>query len=326
MDNNNNNMISFLKNNNLDCYIIGHLNPDFDSIGSSFSILQILHKLNKNAYVLLDDNGKKLLEKCKKTEFFKYVKTEKEIDGNYVAILVDSSSIDRAGMFKDVYENASFKINIDHHNHNSIVANYKFVNEKASANCENIFNIFSPYNLIDKEIAEFLFMGIVTDTKCFSIPLDNQIFSIAHTLSSYGIKTNEIIRNVYLSKKISDVKVLDEAIKTLEKRNIHFVTLDMTKQPFKDLTHNQVGNIVTNNLTSYEGIDIVAVILAYEDKTVVEFRSTSEENNVDEIAVKLGGGGHKAASGCTVYIKPEEVKQIIDNYFENKFKEENYEL
>lgn len=312
-----------LKNIDNDVFIMGHINPDFDSIGSSVSLFLALKKLGKRAHILLDDNGIRLLRVCHREDLIPYVETTISAK-NYSAIFVDGNTLDRIGVFKNVFSNAVTKFNIDHHEKNNILCDYKFVDEKASANCENVFFILRKLGLLDKEIAEFLFMGIVTDTNCFSIELDENTFTIANELRKYGISTSKIIKDVYSLKTLKSLKIQDKAMSLLEKGAIYYIVMDMQDNDFKDLSHNEIVSMVSNPSISYDGIDVIAVMQKFNDKTVIEFRSASEDTPVDEIARMLGGGGHKSASGCTILSNDiNGIKRKIDNYFECKLSNNN---
>ena len=41
--------------NSSNVFIVGHNNPDFDSIGSAIGLARIVKEYNKNAYIVVDD-------------------------------------------------------------------------------------------------------------------------------------------------------------------------------------------------------------------------------------------------------------------------------
>ena len=123
---------------NIPIYIAGHIIPDQDSISSSMALALILKKYNKNVYVLLEDKDKSILDWKKDYSLIK----NKIKDDNYAFIALDVNDVKRLGIYKEGYENASIKINIDHHQGNDMNADYTISSTSLSSTCEIIYNLF----------------------------------------------------------------------------------------------------------------------------------------------------------------------------------------
>ena len=75
--------------------ISGHINPDYDSIGSSFGLAIGLQKLGYKAFVLLEEVHFDMLNQINKQEHFNIVADINNLPQDYVFFGVDCSSSDR---------------------------------------------------------------------------------------------------------------------------------------------------------------------------------------------------------------------------------------
>ncbi|TAH59562.1 MAG: bifunctional oligoribonuclease/PAP phosphatase NrnA, partial [Gottschalkiaceae bacterium] len=144
--------------------ILSHIAPDGDSIGSSLALFNALIKHGKNAKFVLDDVV---------PEIYKFLAGADEVEkpsNNYdydVVIVLDSGDIGRLGKSAK-YLNKKSIINIDHHISNTSFGTHNMIDSNAAATAEIVYNIIRALGIdIDKDIAECLYTGIVTDTGQF---------------------------------------------------------------------------------------------------------------------------------------------------------------
>ena len=144
--------------------ISGHIRPDGDCVGVCLSLQMYLRKLLPEAEVTV------YLQKP--SEEFSYLKGYDEIqtecpeqDPFDVYFALDCSP-DRLGDAEKYFQNAKKKINIDHHISNSGCGDVNLVRPEVGSACEVLYHIMDA-ELIDKDIAEALYTGIIHDTGVF---------------------------------------------------------------------------------------------------------------------------------------------------------------
>ena len=137
--------------------IIYHIRPDGDCIGSAYALALSFHSIGKKCMV----TGEYPVPDAHITITSKFLSDD--ID-NPVNIAIDSGSPDRLGIF----ENEQYTFCIDHHLDNSVIADYKYIEEDAGACSEIILKLIKLMGVtVTKDIADLLYMALVTDTMCF---------------------------------------------------------------------------------------------------------------------------------------------------------------
>ena len=107
--------------------ITAHVNPDGDAVGAGLALLGGIEKLNKDCDVrfILQDKIPDRVKFLKLSDKAELYDSKKEYDFD-LAICVDSATIERTGVMKDLIKD-SYIINIDHHISNPEYANLNYV-------------------------------------------------------------------------------------------------------------------------------------------------------------------------------------------------------
>lgn len=298
--------------------ISGHINPDYDSIGSSFGLAIGLQKLGYKAFVLLEEVHFDMLNQINKQEHFNIVADINNLPQDYVFFGVDSSSPDRFDIFEPVYQKAKYRLIIDHHPHNLLEADAKYVDTKAGAAAELVYEVLKKLGLkIDTEIADFLYTAIINDTLLFSVALRPKTLQIATNLLKTGVDYKYFIKSTCNNNSIFDMKILLELINKIQFDEIHFIVVNEKIQnnvDYADYIQKFAGTI--SNLNDIERI---AFLTVREQTIKVSFRGKAY--NIDKLSQIFGGGGHRNACGFTynssdVEMCKEEIKDFIRKYCE----------
>ena len=307
-------------------YIIGHLNSDYDSICSSLCLAHALNKMGKKAKVYFTKEAFVLLNRINIGKLKDVIETDTNIQNPYSAILVDMNTTARAGVYEHLFLNANTKINIDHHDNNNIVANFKFVDEKAGANCENVYKIIKEFEKIknikitNNKISNLLALGIITDTSDI-VKSSNlaQTQQIVNELKEYGVNFEKLAKKYYYSLTPFQKELYKIVVKS--KKTEDFITMFYvdTRKLKEEFIHHDFVFVLTELMKHNENT-ITIFEQEYDGFSIWEFRSEDVKNYpVNEIAVMLGGGGHKNASGATIKNKTsQEVMETFLNYFKKE--------
>lgn len=291
--------------------IAGHENADMDSIGSSLAMAYFLNNLGKkDISVLLAEKDMYKIDWFGNEKFI----TNNTQKCNYVFIMVDLNRTDRLGEFESYFDNATLTINIDHHEDNKKQSNYIVEDVEISSTCEMIFNLFSCFDCkIDKNIAELLYAGILTDTSGFSQRLTPKTLSIAATLLEYGIDYQNITKKTFLERTMPEVKALSKILNNINYDVFHYIIMDRKDPVFRELEYSLLFKKMSPILKNIEGIKVVGIFLIDNNEVFGEFKS-NVDIDLAKIAKDLGGGGHKKSAGFRSSLPLEEILKISKKY------------
>ncbi len=310
-------IIKVLNEINLPIYITGHKNPDFDSISSCLALATYLNSLNKSVNVLLKKEDENIVFN---KDDLKFIKNEVNAK-NYCLIILDLNEISRLGQFDKEFNNASLTINIDHHMGNATKANYVFSKPKISSTCEIIYNIIYISNkklLEDKNLCQNIYLGIMTDTNCFTRRLTNKTLFIAQKLINKGVNYFYLNQQTLWKRSKSELQAVGELCsKIQENRFFKYVIVDKSIPPFKDLDLNSLTKKVAEDLRRLEYLDIFVFIVLKEKNFITGKIMTNNCEIADKLASLLGGGGHKKEAGFTCNFTVSQILEKLSTYFTN---------
>ncbi|MBC8321896.1 MAG: bifunctional oligoribonuclease/PAP phosphatase NrnA [Bacteroidetes bacterium] len=321
-----NNEISELKlllNQKKKIVITSHTNPDGDAIGSSLAMYHYLTKLgntvnivlpNKfpNYYNWLTDSDKILIYE-KQSKLSQKLLVEAEI-----IFSLDYNAISRLGALTEIVLGTSAKrILIDHHIDPEI-ENFDYCHStvETSSTGELIYDFITKAGdekLIDKNIAEAIYTGIVTDTGSFSFSCNRpETYLITSKLISHGVNAEKIHKLIYDTYSENRLRLLGYAIsnRMVVWEELHTALIYLTKSDLKKYNY-KVGDTegVVNYPLSMEKINMSVLITERDNKLRLSFRSKGDFS-VNELAkAHFNGGGHKNAAGGKT---SETIDELID--------------
>ncbi|MBA5850456.1 bifunctional oligoribonuclease/PAP phosphatase NrnA [Clostridium sp. cel8] len=279
-----------------------HKSPDGDSIGSALALFQGLSSKGKEVSILSTEEI---------PEDFKFLPGSLNIDPEKFevesktecVIVLDCGDKKRINANLN-FENRNYKIiNIDHHVTNEKYGDINYIDTKAAAMSEIIYDILIELNVeINKDIAKCLYTSLITDTGSFKYSSTSErTHRIAGKLISTGFDFTGVHRIVFDNKKIENIKLLGRAIDNMKIIDDKICVIKITKSMIDDISKDQdidTHDIVNTGL-EIETVEVSVLLKESEDKIKVSLRS---KNYVDvrKIAEKFGGGGHIRAAGLQV--------------------------
>ncbi len=279
--------------------ITTHVRPDGDGVGSSLGLCWLLRSLGKTAEVLVRDGVPVSYRDLPGADEIREVS---EIDRDYDAIFViECSDIDRPcikGLEKQ------FTVNIDHHATSEHFGTINWIDATASAVGEMIYNLCKAIGgRVTKEIAECVYMALVTDTGSFHFPnTTDRTLKVASELIKVGVKPAQISEAVYNSYPWSRIELMRQVLNTVRRDQTGRVawmrqTLEMRVD--SGMTDGDNNGFVNIPLAAKEVVASVYMREVEPNFYRVSLRSKGNVN-VARVAEKFGGGGHKNAAGCRV--------------------------
>ncbi|MEZ5425877.1 MAG: bifunctional oligoribonuclease/PAP phosphatase NrnA [Pyrinomonadaceae bacterium] len=296
--------------------ITTHVRPDGDGIGSSLGLCWLLRSLGKKAEVILRDDIPFSYQGLPGADEIKKVA---EINGSYDAVFViECSDIGRPGIRN--LEN-QLVVNIDHHSTCEHFGTINWIDSTASAVGEMIYNLCKAIGgRVTKEIAECVYLALVTDTGSFHFPnTTERTLKVASELVKVGVKPARISETVYSSYSWSRIELMRQVLSTVkrdETGRLAWMRQSMAMARDAEAVDGDNNGFVNIPLSAREIVAVVYMREVQPNAYRVSLRSKGEIN-VARVAEQFGGGGHKNAAGCRVEGDWDECeKQIVEAMLE----------
>lgn len=285
--------------------ILMHKSPDGDAVGSGYALCMALRSIGKKADTLCGDPIPDIYG------YFTELAPNEGFEPEYI-ISVDlaSSSLlsGKAVEYKDRVD-----LCIDHHGSNTGYARYGYVDGKVSSCAEIIKYLLDELKIeITKDIANAVFTGICTDTGCFKYSsVSPDTHRVAAELMEKGADSGYICYMMFDNKSKSKISLEKMVLDTLEfycgdKIAFVAVTAEMIqKTGAQECDLDGIPSIPRQ-------IEGVKIGITMKEKPGGEYRfsvRTSEDVDASEICGHFGGGGHRAAAGCSIH-KPMETAKM----------------
>ncbi|MBK8304223.1 MAG: bifunctional oligoribonuclease/PAP phosphatase NrnA [Chloracidobacterium sp.] len=279
--------------------ITTHIKPDGDGVGSSLGLCWLLRSLGKEAEVMVRGDVPPAYHNLPGADEILDVSS---VNGKYDAIFViECSDVDRPGIEG---LDKQFTVNIDHHSTSEHFGTINWIDSTASAVGEMIYNLCKAIGgRITKEIAECVYMALVTDTGSFHFPnTSDRTLKVASELIKAGARPAKIGEAVYNNYPWSRIELMRQVLVTVkrdESGTIASLRQTLEMQDSAGAIDGDNNGFVNIPLAAK---DVVAVVYMRE-VAVGKYRCSLRSKgdiNVAKVAEKFGGGGHKNASGLGI--------------------------
>ncbi len=295
-----------------DFLVTSHYNPDGDAIGSICAMGHILALLGKK-FSLYNPSGL--------PDRYDYVNLPGPITNSLPKIMpkwtivLDCGAADRMGESLLARKDETQFINIDHHlgNDNFGIENWVAVREPAVGSMIALLAKAMGIPL-KGPLAECIYLAVSTDTGFFTYGSTTpESLELAAEMLRGGLDIARM--NMVITKQWSEnrmrlwTEVMSDVELYLDKQvAMAAVTKDMFKRT--GTTSDDTENII-NFIRRLRSVR-VAAILREEAPGQYKFSLRSYgDDNVQEIAARFGGGGHRNASGGTIEASLEDAKMML---------------
>jgi bifunctional oligoribonuclease and PAP phosphatase NrnA len=287
--------------------LVPHPNPDGDALGSVTAFVQYLRSINKPHITYCATPSTPKLSFLPHSQNITNDFNEVKKTNPDLIIIFDSGDLRYAGIDEHVKSlvPAPTIINIDHHNTNEHYGTYNMVIPTASSTTEILYHFFRFNNIsLNKEIANCLLTGLMTDTDNFSNGATSaKSLAIASKLIHLGADTNLIKHWIFKDLSLNALKLWGMVLSRLDhdkKTDIvhtYLLQTDLNKYNVSDDETEGIANFM-NSLSDGKA----TLVLKEIEGNMVKgsFRTTRNDVDVSVWAKSLDGGGHKKAAGFTV--------------------------
>jgi phosphoesterase RecJ-like protein len=292
--------------------LVTHEHPDGDALGSLVAMHRILTALGKDSVMLMAADEFPLPYEYR---FFDLagLSTVPPTDlPTRTIIYLDCGNIDRnpLGIVKgdDVHI-----LNVDHHHDNTRFGTVNLVDPGAACTTEIVWDLMRRLGVeADQEMAEALYVGLVTDTGRFMYENTGpRAHVMAAELIEAGVDTHAIYRRLYEDMPYAKLELLGKALARVERHDGGALTVArVTREDFESVgAEDSYTEGIIDHLRSVEQTKVAALSREVEAQPAhadperirkkVSLRSTDGDVDVSVIARAGGGGGHRQAAGFT---------------------------
>lgn len=306
--------------------ITTHQKPDADALGSSLALAAFLKKKGHKVFVISPTDYPAFLNWMKgDDEVIIYNqqnegRSHKIIEEAEVVFCLDFSSLHRINeLGEKVRQSSAVKVLIDHHLDPEDFADFTKWSTKAAATTELLYELIvemGDQHLIDKDIAECLYAGIMTDTGSFKHPnTTKNVHLITAALIEKGADVSKVSRFIYDTNSLEKLKfigyALSEKLVVLKEFNTAYISINAEElSKFNSKTGDTEG--LVNYALSIEGIVFAAIIIDRNDMIKMSFRSLGEFSVNAFAKNHFDGGGHKNAAGGKSNLSLEETLKLFE--------------
>jgi len=308
-------------------FVMGHKNPDMDSIGAAIGVISAVRSRGKKGYIILNGENPSIINICDKMreeqpELLESIISSQEaeelVSHNSLMILVDNHkpSFTEA---PDLLDLVNKIVVIDHHRRGAEFVKdpvLTYLEPYASSTSElvtEILTYMSDRINLTKFEAEALLAGITVDTNNYSFKTGVRTFEAASTLKRAGADTTavkQLFRDdhetyLYKAEVIGSSKIVFD--------NIVIGRLE------RDIENGLlIAAQAANELLGVKGIKASFVLTYSNDRVHISARSLGDMS-VQLIMEDLGGGGHLTSAaaqllGVTIDEAETMLIEAIDKY------------
>jgi phosphoesterase RecJ-like protein len=295
--------------------LLAHVNPDADALGSALALGLALHRRGARVHVSFGA-PERAAESLRDLDVADLVVPAAQVaTAPELLVVLDTGSVDRLGPLASRVEHAGATVVIDHHVSNAGFGTAYNVEPDAEATAVIVLGLLDALGApVDLPIARCLYAGLVTDTRNFRAA-SPATHDMAARLLVAGVDAEAVTRPLLDTHPFSWLAMLSAVLSTAalepgEARGLGLVWACARAEHIAGGRQEEVESIIDVLRTTAEAE--VAMVL----KEVGPSRWTASLRgkgrlDVDAVAIAMGGGGHRAASGFTVASRAPDGADVV---------------
>lgn len=281
--------------------LTSHVNPDGDAIGSEIGLARLLRALGKGAVIWNRDDTPTVYRALPGSG---RIHVGEEPPAGYpehfdAVVALECPSLDRCGLEDELTDLPV--ANVDHHLGNQHYGVVNWVDPAAPAVGEMVYRLAGALKAtVDADTANALFLTLVTDTGGFRFSNATAgAFEAAAALVREGAQPEMVSKWLYESRPEAALRLLSEMLDSLE---LHaggrVASAQLTRGMYEraGASHSDAEGLV-DYPRSIAGVVGVALVRELEDGGCKVSLRSRGEMDVEQIARRHEGGGHRNAAG-----------------------------
>jgi len=291
--------------------ITTHQKPDGDAMGSSLAMFHFLSSLGHDVKVISPTNWASFLSWMPGSNKALDYERNTEVANSLIEqadwiFCLDFNILSRTKNMENVLlQSNAVKILIDHHQQPQVeVFQYGVSDTSKSSTAEMVFDFIvgSGFDhLIDENIAQCLYAGVMTDTGSFRFPsTSSDVHQMVAHLMKRGLKHSIVHENLFDNFSENRLRFIGNTL--LNRMEVFYeYNTALIAIPQQDLIKFDIKTGDTEGLVNYslsiEGIKLAAIIIDRGEERKCSFRSKGDFDVNTFARTYFNGGGHYNAAG-----------------------------
>ena len=283
--------------------LLAHVTPDADALGSALGLGLALQSLGKKVQVSVGEANFQVPSSLSFLPGVHLIRAPEALDAADLVISCDVSSTARLGTALEILKAAKVSIAIDHHPSFTGFGTIHLVDPGAAATAEIVLEFIDRLEVeLTSEIASAIYAGLTTDTGSFKFQSTTaHTLRMAARLVDTGIDNSKLSRLLFDDEPLAALVMMGEAVSRAElfpeaANGAGLVYTSVTLSQRNGLPEIAAERIIEALRRTSEA-EVAAVFKQADDgHWKVSLRSKTTVD-VGAVALAMGGGGHKFASG-----------------------------
>lgn len=292
--------------------VTSHVSPDGDALGSMLAVGEILDAMGKQVR-LFNESGL--------PERFRWLSPRQEIlralpDTEPETIIVlDCGSPQRPGALLAPWLSSKTVVNIDHHLDNPMFGSINWVDQRVSSTGEMVGMLARELNVpLAGLLGEYVYLSLISDTGdfCFSNTRPETLEMAAEILR-LGLLPGPFHEQRQSTGTINQLRMRGAVTQQATLHSHGRISLiSFTRELFRQTgTGPEDTEGLVNRVLYLRGVQ-AAIATREEDNGSIKFSLRSKGDvNVQAVAARFGGGGHRNAAGGTLDMSVDEAGRTL---------------
>jgi phosphoesterase RecJ-like protein len=283
--------------------LLAHVTPDADALGSALGLGLALQSLGKKVQVSVGEDNFQVPSSLSFLPGLHLIRAPEALDTTDLVISCDVSSDARLGTALEILQAAKVSIAIDHHASFTGFGTIHLVDPGAAATAELVLEFIDRLEVeLTSEIASAIYAGLSTDTGSFKFQSTTaHTLRMAARLVDAGIDNSKLSRLLFDDEPLAALVMMGEAVSRAEllpdaANGAGLVYTSVTLSQRNGLPELAAERIIEALRRTSEA-EVAAVFKQADDGHWRGSLRSKTSVDVGAVALAMGGGGHKYASG-----------------------------
>lgn len=292
--------------------VTSHVSPDGDALGSMLAVGEVLDAMGKQVR-LFNESGL--------PERFRWLSPRQEILRDLpdtepeTIIVLDCGSPQRPGTLLAPWLSSKTVVNIDHHLDNPLFGSINWVDQRVSSTGEMVGMLARELNVpLAGLLGEYVYLSLISDTGdfCFSNTRPETLEMAAEILR-LGLLPGPFHEQRQSTGTINQLRMRGTVTQQATLHSQGRISLiSFTRELFRQTgTGPEDTEGLVNRVLYLRGVQ-AAIATREEDNGSIKFSLRSKGDvNVQAVAARFGGGGHRNAAGGTLDMSVDEAGRTL---------------